>query len=123
VPNDPPAWKDIVAAYEQGKHRRYSLLFAVNGGAFAVAKLLVTGFGQNAFVLGGLTLWMLALGMAAFSAVMVFDIFQFGLRMRVLDGALFGTWGRLVLLLLGALLIGGWLVVGFAPVPVPGRPG
>jgi hypothetical protein len=26
-------------AYEDGKHRRYNLLFAVNGGAFAVAKL------------------------------------------------------------------------------------
>jgi hypothetical protein len=25
--------------YEDGKHRRYTLLFAVNGGAFAVAKL------------------------------------------------------------------------------------
>jgi hypothetical protein len=26
-------------AYEDGKHRRYELLFAVNGGAFAIAKL------------------------------------------------------------------------------------
>lgn len=112
---EPPAWKDINGLYEQGKHRRYGLLFAVNGGAFALAKLLVTGFGQNAFILGGLTLWMLALGMAAFSAVMCLDIFQFGRRMRALDGALFGFWGRLVLGMLGLLLIGGWLVVGFAP--------
>jgi hypothetical protein len=26
-------------AYENGKHRRYNLLFSVNSGAFAVAKL------------------------------------------------------------------------------------
>jgi hypothetical protein len=33
--------KDKVSLYEEGKHRRYSLLFSVNGGAFAVAKILV----------------------------------------------------------------------------------
>ena len=31
---------ELFDTYEVGKHRRYSLLFAVNGGAFAVAKLL-----------------------------------------------------------------------------------
>jgi hypothetical protein len=35
-----PRIPDIFRAYEEGKHRRYNLLFAVNGGAFAVAKLL-----------------------------------------------------------------------------------
>jgi hypothetical protein len=32
--------KDKMSLYEEGKHRRYSLLFSVNGGAFAVAKIL-----------------------------------------------------------------------------------
>jgi hypothetical protein len=133
MPEGAPLWKDIVAAYEQGKHRRYGLLFAVNGGAFAIAKVLAASFGQNApvqtasvqnaSVLGGLTLSMLALGMAAFTAVMGIDIFQFGRRMRALDDTLFGFWGRLVLALLCALIIGGWLMVGFAPLPGGGRPG
>jgi hypothetical protein len=30
---------DSFKYYEDGKHRRYSLLFAVNGGAFAIAKV------------------------------------------------------------------------------------
>jgi hypothetical protein len=30
----------LFKAYEDGKHRRCNLLFAVNGGAFTVAKLL-----------------------------------------------------------------------------------
>jgi hypothetical protein len=33
--------KDILELYEQGKHRRCALLFSVNGGAFAIGKLLV----------------------------------------------------------------------------------
>ena len=32
--------KDALELYENGKHRRYSLLFSVNGGAFAIAKIL-----------------------------------------------------------------------------------
>jgi hypothetical protein len=33
-------WKgEVFRAYEEGKHRRYNLLFAVNGGVFTVAKL------------------------------------------------------------------------------------
>jgi len=30
---------DSLKYYEDRKHRRYSLLFAVNGGAFAIAKM------------------------------------------------------------------------------------
>lgn len=30
----------VFSDYEQGKHRRYSLLFSVNGGAFAITQLL-----------------------------------------------------------------------------------
>jgi hypothetical protein len=66
--------------YEDGKHRRYSLLFAVNGGAFAIAKLHAE---KNAVaVLGDLTLERLSFGMILFTVVMVVDIFIFGQRMR-----------------------------------------
>ena len=74
--------KDAIEIYENGKHRRYALLFAVNGGAFAVARLLA---GQPADV-GGLTQGMLSAGMAAFTIVMAYDIWQFGLRMRAENG-------------------------------------
>jgi hypothetical protein len=93
--------KDAFELYENGKHRRYSLLFAVNGGAFAVAKLLVGEITRPEIVLGGLRLWQLSLGMLLFTAVMVWDIFEFGLKMRrtYLPDA-FGPQGRIVLLLL-----------------------
>src|SRR5436309_326632 len=71
--------------YTDGKMRRYNLLFSVNGGAFAIAKLIREG---NT---GGLDLERLALGMMLFSAVMAVDIWFFGQMMR---NELFG--GRLV---------------------------
>jgi hypothetical protein len=104
--------KDAFALYEEGKHRRYSLLFSVNGGAFAVAKLL-TGEGGKRIVLGDLSLSQLSLGMLLFTAVMTWDIFAFGLKMRrnYLPGA-FETQGKVVLLLLGVLICLGWFLVG-----------
>ena len=91
--------------YEDGKHRRYTLLFAVNGGGFAIAKLLLEptrDFGQ-------LTRTKLALGMILFTLVMSADIFMFGEKMRTsyLPDA-FGLPGKTVLLLLAALLCAGW---------------
>lgn len=117
MPDDKPAWKDINALYEQGKQRRYGLLFAVNGGAFAVVKLMTGNAAAGSALLGGLTLGMLAVGLAAFSAVMCLDIWKFGERMRGLDGTLFGIWGQRVLLAIAALLVGGWLVVALVPPP------
>ena len=101
---------EALELYENGKHRRYALLFSVNGGAFAVAKIL-RGEGN---VLGGLSLKELSIGMALFSAVMVWDIFYFGLRSKkepILD--VFNSVGMIVLLLLGALICLAWLMVGF----------
>ena len=103
-------------AYEDGKHRRYGLLFAVNGGAFAVAKLFsdakLLADPTTASVLGRLTLRQLSVGMILFTIVMVLDIFMFGQKMRrkYLPGA-FGWQGKAVLLLLGVLICAGWLLV------------
>ena len=106
--------KDAFDLYETGKHRRYSLLFSVNGGAFAIAKLLAGDPGKEPVVLGHLTLPQLAIGMALFTVVMVADIYMFGEKMRTtaLPGA-FGWQGKLVLLVLGLLLCAGWLLAGF----------
>jgi hypothetical protein len=104
--------KDTLAYYEDGKHRRYSLLFSVNGGAFAIAKILLPGADVQASVLGGLTLQHLAIGMVAYTILLVADIYVFGEKVRAhyLPGA-FGAVGKAVLLLLGFLLCMGWVLV------------
>jgi hypothetical protein len=102
--------KDALELYENGKHRRYGLLFSVNGGAFAIAKIL----GGQGNVLGGLSLKELSIGMVLFTVVMVWDIFEFGRRSRKEPVRnVFGGAGKAVLLLLGALICTGWLLVGF----------
>ena len=109
-------------AYEAGKHRRYNLLFAVNGGAFAVAKLLSAP--KACEVLGGLSLWQLSVGMILFTILMVIDIFFFGQNMRstlpkdAVDPngktvAIFGTPGKAVLILIGILICGGWFLAAY----------
>jgi hypothetical protein len=104
------------AAYESGKHRRYNLLFSVNGGAFAVAKLFydpkLLCDGKTAPVLGGLSLGLLSFGMIIFSIVMTLDIFMFGEKMRAvyLPGA-FKWQGKMVLFLICLLLCMGWFLV------------
>lgn len=106
-------------AYEHGKHRRYKLLFAVNGGAFAVAKLLSDP--EACEVLGGLSLWQLSVGMILFTILMVMDIFFFGQNMRSTlprDAAepngmtveVFGAAGKAVLILIGILICAGWFL-------------
>jgi len=105
--------KEALELYENGKHRRYSLLFAVNGGAFAIAKLLAGETPAQARVLGNLTLTELAIGMAMFTIVMTVDIYKFGEKMQAsyLEDA-FQPAGKAVLVLLGALQCVGWLLVG-----------
>jgi hypothetical protein len=115
--------KDAKDLYENGKHRRYTLLFTVNGGAFAVAKLMTGEQPKPGVVLGKLTLTELSLGMVAFTLVMAWDIYEFGKKMRgilqndygperkpVKDD--FGTRGKVVLVLLTALMCAGWLLAG-----------
>jgi hypothetical protein len=111
-------------AYIDGKMKRYNLLWAVNGGAFAVARLLPLGRGAAAgtaaalpdAVIGGLSLRALAVGASIFTVVMCADIWMFGQMMRreYFGGTMvFGTPGRLVLGLIGALIVSGWLLAAF----------
>jgi hypothetical protein len=98
-------------AYEDGKHRRYSLLFAVNGGAFAVGRLFLDGKAVPG--LGGLTLHRLSFGMIVFTIVMTLDIFMFGEKMRSAYFAdAFGWQGKVVLMVIGILLCAGWFFAG-----------
>ncbi len=102
--------KDAMELYENGKHRRYSLLFSVNGGAYAVAAVIA----KSGNVLGGLSLRDLSMGMVAFTIVMTWDIYEFGERNRKVPiPEVFGNKGKMVLLLLGALICIGWIKAGF----------
>src|SRR5262245_37686047 len=100
--------------YIEGKMKRYNLLFAVNGGAFAVAKLL--GDGQTKKLLGGLGVRELAVGTAVFTVLMAFDIWKWGHMMRedFFGGEqVFGAPGKFVVVAIGSLLAGGWLLAAF----------
>jgi hypothetical protein len=117
-PKDFQQIKEAYTLYESGKKRRYDLLFAVNGGAFAIAKLL-TSEGDKVLaspdykVLGNLSLLHLAIGMGIFTTLMVWDIYAFGEKMRDrhLREEVFGWKGKAVLILLGCLIVLGWLLV------------
>jgi hypothetical protein len=95
-------------AYEAGKHRRYGLLFAVNGGAFAVAQFLA---GKGAAGVGQLTPAALAWGMILFTLVMTADLAAFGVKMR-------GKWKeaqpdpKAVSVWDGQFSLPGWVVLG-----------
>lgn len=109
--------KEAFDLYEDGKHRRYSLLFSVHGGAFAIVKFLTADSQNSSVVLGGLSLLHLSLGMALFTLIMIWDIWGFGEKIRTsyLSDA-FGAKGKAVLLSLGLLLCLGWLLVATASV-------
>ena len=120
---------DELKMYEDGKHRRYTLLFAVNGGAFAIAKLFADPKllceGKVPPILGGLSLDWLSVGMIIFTALMTFDIYMFGHRMRksILGGqdatsiwqGPFSLPGKIVLVCIGALICVGWFLVTRPP--------
>ena len=100
--------------YIDGKMKRYNLLFTVNGGVFAIARLFADR--QNEQILGGLSLQALAVGASAFTCLMCLDIWFWGdmLRRDFFDGQqVFGRPGRLILIAIGALLIAGWLLAAF----------
>ena len=101
-------------AYIDGKMKRYSLMFAVNGGAFALAKLLPDPNASR--VLGGLSMEALAVGAILFTMLMWRDIYLFGdmMRREFFGGELvFQSQGKLILHALCSLVIVGWLLVAF----------
>lgn len=95
--------------YENGKNRRYNLLFAVTGGAFAA----VLAIKDPAKHLGSLSIKALSVGMVIFTIIMCIDIFTFGFNFRSeLNNKVFGQVGWFVLTSLCLLIVIGWLMVG-----------
>ena len=102
--------------YIDGKMKRYSLLFAVNGGAFAIAKVL--GEKESEDLVGGLSLSALAIGAILFTLLMWRDIYTFGMMMRTkffANELVFEDGGRRILASLSLLIIAGWLLAAFWP--------
>lgn len=106
--------KDILeklAIYTDGKMKRYSLLFGVNGGAFAIVQLIADGSNK---LPGTLTLRDLAMGIILFTVLMTMDIWLWGQLMRRegLAGELaFSPFGKAILLLIAGLIISGGVLV------------
>jgi|GEM_PF-2650722 len=107
-----PDW-DLFRAYEAGKGRRYGLLFAVNGGAFAIETFLFKGPGALPVPLLVWALLCVPAGMIVYTLSMRADISAFGHAMRRMDARpeaerLFGPKGRRHLAIVTALLVCGW---------------
>jgi hypothetical protein len=115
-------YKDAFGIYEDGKHRRYSLLFAVNGAIAAIVKLAPKDdLGTRGSVL-------LAVLMIIFTGIMGWDIWLFGKRMRKDSGdkpkgtsvdlakgkwaGIFSYYGRIVLIACCVLIVIGWVCIG-----------
>jgi hypothetical protein len=104
--------------YIDGKMKRYNLLFAVNGGAFALAKFMKSDGDR---VLGGLELWQIALGAIIFTVLMTIDIWLFAKNIKgvlvredpVFENKMFGRFGKIILVSLCVILILGWVLAGF----------
>ena len=85
---------DVFTLYESGKGRRYALLFAVNGGGFAIATWLLKD--EAGLVKDASHYWPLlrpleigiAVGLIVFTAIMCMDIYAFGKKMRDLGDEL-----------------------------------
>jgi hypothetical protein len=107
---DPKDQLQAQGTYIDGKMKRYNLLFAVNGGAFALAQLLNGG---QAGALGGLTVRHIAMGAILFTVVMAVDIALFALMMkrRYLGELAFNRPGQVILALLALLNLAGWSMV------------
>jgi hypothetical protein len=103
-----------LGTYVDGKMKRYSLMFSVNGGAFAIAKLM-TGADKSgaAVLLGNLRLWHLAVGSIIFTVLMVIDIWKWGRLMKdnFLGDLTFGLVGHAVLFFLGVMIVIAWSLV------------
>jgi hypothetical protein len=103
-----------LSTYIDGKMKRYSLMFAVNGGAFAIARLMADAAkAGNTVLLGHLKLWHLAVGAIIFTVLMVVDIYLWAQMMKqnFLGDRAFNVPGKLILAFLGTLLISAWLLV------------
>lgn len=113
----------IFKFYEDGKARRYTILFTVNTAVFGILKIVPDA---KLGAMSGLDIALFARGMAMFTVVMGFDLWMFGTKMRKagddnapLQDGIFAIPGRLVLLILCGLMAGAWLAVANGAAATP----
>lgn len=113
------SYADIYKLYEDGKKRRYDLLFAVNGGVFAIVSGVKALGAAN---LPGIALPRIAIAMAVLTGLFGYDIWKFGMRMREKatddqlesDKGIFAKPGRIVLCGICGVLMLSWLSAIFS---------
>jgi hypothetical protein len=91
-------YKDAYSAYENGKQRRYQLLFSVNGGVLAINAIAPQAW--RTVLLGAM--------MIAFTMVMTADIKAFGERFHMTYNDMFGRKGQKVLANIRLILCVSW---------------
>ena len=108
--NEDGARLDGLRTYIDGKLKRYNLLFAVNGAAFAIAKLATDR--ESKILLGHLTVSAVAWGAISFTVLMTVDIWLWARMMKKnFRGPLaFNRPGKGILLLLSGLIIVAWVL-------------
>lgn len=102
--------------YIDGKMKRYSLLFSVNGGAFAIIRFSTQNGDLTNFVIGSIRLSFLAIGAIIFTFLIFIDIWAWGSNMREnynLHDSAFTVKGQMILIGLSSLLVYGWIFGGF----------
>ena len=109
---------ESLKTYIDGKMKRYSLLFSVNGGAFAIIKFSSKNGDITNFEMGTIELHYLAFGAILFTFLIFIDIWAWGSFMREnyhLEKSAFTIKGKLILIGLSSLLVYVWLFGGIYP--------
>jgi hypothetical protein len=126
---------ELYNVYQDGKMKRYSLLWAVNGGAFAILKFSLeqsTPAGQGScdapagtsLINDAVLFDQLPAALIAFTLLIFFDIWKFGWMMRRqgLDQYAFQCAGQFILIAMSALIATGWTLIGALQETTASRP-
>ena len=92
---------DKYRVYQDGKARRYALLFSVNGGALAIIEFATEVSSGNLFSA-------MPYGLILFTATMFIDIWAFGRALHAEVEQAFRLIGRFVLTTICGLIIAAW---------------
>jgi hypothetical protein len=95
---------DAYRVYQDGKARRYALLFSVNGGALAILEFATQVHSGNLFSA-------MPYGLILFTATMFIDIWAFGSALHAEVEQAFGPIGRFVLTMICGLIIAAWCLM------------
>jgi hypothetical protein len=111
------SYTEAFKIYEDGRQRRYGMLFSVNGGAIAIAKAFSEPRPHT--FLDSLTIPHVAAGMILLTLMLWWDLWTFAQRMRLDVGdtsgsvrtGMFSLTEKTTLCAICGLMVGGWLRV------------